>query len=123
MDAGYEVPDLAPWLDLLAESPTFVLIEPELPETPHISRVDVVPAEAGTAWVAAEITPANGSPFAAIVRADTNGGELNGAYVKRDGTWYTLTDTNTTALLGLEASDVYPFEYRFAVPFERDHFH
>lgn len=114
--------DLAQWLNLLNTSRQFVLIEGTSSEEPRLQQFDVVPAETGLVWLAAELRLANGSVLDAVVQADARIGELHGVYVLKDQAWHALTKASIGDVLELEPSAAYPFDYEFAVPLESDHY-
>lgn len=123
MDADSSVEaELAQWLNLLAGSKGFVLVEGGPSGGSSLQQLDVVPTEAGMVWLAGRLRLADGDRLDVVLQAHSGTGELHGVYVQAAGAWHALVEENVVAVLGLDRTEVLPFAYELAIPFESDHF-
>ncbi len=114
--------ELAKSLNLLRASPSFVLRR-----TPGASSLDVInptsiPNDGSDYWVAATSFLKCGRqlPTVAVIWA---GGETGKFYWFSGGRWIESDDPVTLNTLGLKHDEVFPFDWRYAVPLDADPYH
>jgi hypothetical protein len=110
-------------LNLIRSSPSFVLWMNPPDAGATVKRMDVVPADTGVYWVAGVTIASGGRELESAFAVDSSGGELISVFWFVDGRWIQSTDDAALHALGLERNQVFPFDWRFAVPFECDFFH
>ena len=113
-------PETAQWLNLIRESPSFVLFEGRNPGDECLQQVEVVSPDSGICWIGGSLTTADGRTLDAVHLVNTDdGGQLAGSYVWVGG-WHRIEDF--ASQLDEEPSSVYPFDYSLAVPLAEDWF-
>ena len=109
-------------LNLLVASPTFVLAERD--DDPEIRSLESIPSNSGFYWVAGTSTFAGGREVSSVFVVDSDaGGELWRVYWLLEAGWFESTDEAALEAAGLTRGEVFPFDWRLAVPLQRDVFH
>ena len=88
----------------------------------EVAWPEVIPADTGLYWVAGTTTVACGREVASVFIVDTDSsGELSAVFwTVEDGEWIDSQDEDAPARLGLERSEVFPFDWSYAIPLEQD---
>jgi len=81
-----------------------------------------LPDQSGVYWVSGTIVLPTKQRVAAVLVVDTDaGGELLNTFWFVDGKWYEQADPELPK--ALSTPDLFPYDYNFNVPLERDVFH
>lgn len=116
--------DLVQRLNLLKNSISFVLRELGSDGSANVLDPERIPANHGIYWVPGETILPSGRRLPSVFRVDTDsGGELTGTYWFIGDKWYDQQDADTLPALSLTRAEVFPYDWRFNVPLERDIFH
>jgi hypothetical protein len=116
--------ELVKRLNLLRSSDAFVLRELSHDGSAEVLRTPRVPRGSGVYWVSGSTLMRNGLHVESVFRIDTDAGAtLLAAFWWLDGHWYQQDDPGAPNALRVPRSDVFPFDWRFAVPVEHDEFH
>lgn len=113
--------DLIQSLNLLRTAPTFVFRE-------HENRLEVVqlpriPNDGSVYWISGESLLPVGRHIPSAFVVEHGGGNLVAVYWWIEGKWRTPSDGDALAALGLRRDEVFPFDWRYAVPVENDAYH
>ena len=109
-------------LNLLRTSPTFVVRE-RADQRMEISELALVPNDDSVYWVAGESTLPAGRSIPSVFVVENGGGNLIAVYWFIEKAWFKPTDVETLSKLNLRREDVFPFDWRYAVPVENDIYH
>lgn len=116
--------DIRQRLNLVRTSNSFVLQEDGERGEANVLSIEVVPSASGVYWIAGKTIAKSGREIESVFRVDTDsGGTLISVFWWIDGNWYEHEDEDVPEALGLSRDEVFPFDWRFAVPLEKDIFH
>lgn len=116
--------ELRQHLNLLRTQITF-----QYREEPHLGRMtceslNEIPSSSGVYWVGGTTVASSGREIDSVFRVDTDsGGNLLSIYWWINEQWYEHDDDESLSALGLPKEEVFPFDWRFAVPLQHDTFH
>lgn len=115
--------DLRQRLNLIRESPTFVLRETGRQGEADVLTVTKVP-KGGIYWIGGKCILKLGREVESVFRVDTDsGGSLLSVFWWIDSAWYRHEDVDALKKLGLAKEDAFPFDWRFSIALEKDIFH
>ncbi|MCB1053765.1 MAG: hypothetical protein KDC71_24385 [Acidobacteria bacterium] len=115
--------ELTKILNLLRQSPNFVMKENGGHGEAEIFSPEKVPDGSGICWVAGETILRNGVILPSVFQVDTNnGGTLLAAYWWIAKQWY-LQGDNALKTLGFERKDAYPYDWKYHVKLCIDIYH
>jgi len=116
--------DLVKHLNLLRTSKRFVMREIGDSGEAEVFVSPLVRSATGMYWMAGTTALSNGREIESVFHVDTDaGGELLATYWWIDDQWFKHDDKAAYVALGLTRKEVFPFDWRFAVPLEVDVFH
>lgn len=116
--------DMRQRLNLVRTSGSFVLQGDGSQGEANVVSMTVVPKASGVCWVGGTTIVKSGREIESVFRVDTNsGGTLMSIFWWIDGKWYKHEDADALSALGLSKDEVFPFDWRFAIPLEEDIFH
>jgi len=116
--------DMKQRLNLLRSSPSFVFHETGEMGEADVLTIDSIPNDDGVYWVAGASKLKAGESLQSVFRVDTSsGGSLVSVYWWIKGNWYEHQDAEITEILGLEKSQLFPFDWMYAVKLEKDIYH
>ncbi|QEM80903.1 hypothetical protein [Halomonas binhaiensis] len=113
------------WLNLVHSSPTFVIRVGGSNENATVECLNVVPKDDGEYWMSGTTILKNGAEIPSVFRIDTNtGGTLAGAYWWIKEKWWDFQNQpDVFKELGVEKSEIFPFDWRCVVDLEEDIYH
>lgn len=115
--------ELIKWLNLLLGSPNFTIRIDKNSNKGAVRNPPVVPNDDGVYWVFGTTILASGEKIKSVFVVDTClGGTVNATYWHTGTVWIDSQNTSAPALLGIERNDMYPYDWEYAVPLEKDVF-
>ncbi|WP_375748936.1 hypothetical protein [Vibrio sp. HN007] len=113
------------WLNLVSSSPMFVIKVGKEHEASKVVAVALIPKNDGEYWVAGETVFKNGMKVPSVFRVDTDaGGSLMDVYWKINSDWWDYQNRPYVYdALELPESELFPFDWSYAVNLEDDNFH
>lgn len=118
------VDELGRRLSLVESSKVFVLKEVGGEGSASALSVSLVPNDDGIYWVGGTTKLANGRELPSVFRVDTNAaGNLLSIYWKIGSDWYEHDSEEVFSRLGIQTNEVFPFDWSYNVPLEKDAFH
>jgi hypothetical protein len=108
-------------LNLLRTSPTFVFRE--FDNRMEVLQLPNVPNDGSVYWIGGESLLPVGRRIPSVFVVEHGGGNLIAVYWWIEKEWWTPSDADTLGVLGLRRDEVFPFDWRYAVPVENDIYH
>ena len=111
-------------LNLIRSSPSFVLKEIGDEGEHEVLSIKIIPKDSGNYWVGGTTKIKNGTEFDSVFIIDTNsGGSLIQVYWFINEQWFEQDSSLTLTELSLSKSDVFPYDWRYAIELEKDIYH
>jgi hypothetical protein len=89
----------------------------------EVSQLASVPNDGSVYWIAGESHLPAGRAVPSVFIVEKGGGNLIAVYWLIDRNWYKPSDSAVLAKLDLRPDDVFPFDWRYAVPVDNDIYH
>lgn len=86
-------------------------------------KPDRITKDGETYWLGGTTTLNNGKELGSVFVIQDGGAELMKVYWHFEGQWHASDDAATPAMLGLNRSDIFPFDWSYAVPVDNDIYH
>jgi len=89
-----------------------------------VKKIAKVPNRSGIYWMHGSVILRLENKVDAVFVVDSDaGGKLLQSYWHVGNVWYAQEDPELPAALGLGREEMFPYDYMFTVPLERDSFH
>ncbi len=117
-------PEFIKHLNLVQSSPSFVIHIAENTGAGAVSNPTAIPDKSGEYLIHGTTTLKCGHELESVFHIDTaTGGTLRAIYWMLTSGWTDSQDADAPSALSLDRSEVFPFDWTFSVPLERDIFH
>ena len=112
--------DVTKRCNFFSSAPEWVACEQESKTV--VQRLPTIPDDGHLYWVGGAVVLADGRQLSAVF-VTTGRGELHAAFWHVAGTWLSHDDPELSTHLGSPGEELFPFQFKFNVPVERDAFH
>ena len=115
-------PDIAKNLNVLRQSPAFALRETDDGGFAVVTP-SAIPDDGAIYWLAGQSRLASGASVSSVFVVGGGGSDFIRAFWCVDDTWVQSDNPIAVELLRLPKSDVFPFDWAYAIPVTNDVFH
>ena len=110
--------DMVQRLNLLRSAPTFILQEEGDTGEAIVRSARTIPMVDTVVWVAGISTLADGGSLESVFRVVPESGDIPiSVYWHINDAWYESDDPDAVERLGRDRTQVFPFSWRYSVPF------